>query len=555
MNKIFKWVAVFVFCSSLCVGLLVKAEVKTPAPRIVNIINFIRNVEPRDSAITEDVLYQTVAEQVQILKAHQLRGTFLLQYDALINPRYQQLLTKDVYPGTEIGGWWEITEPHVKAAGLKWRGRFPWDWHANVGFATGYTPAEREKLVDVYMAKFKEIFGKYPTSIGSWFIDAHTLAYMADKYHIVASCNCKDQVGTDGYTMWGGYWNQAYYPSRKNAYMPAQTEQGQIPVPVFRMLGSDPIYQYDSGLGGSMQSVVSLEPVYKEGGGSQKWVEWLFKSLFDEPCLAFGYTQVGQENSFTWNAMKQGFEIQIPLLDKLLKEKKIQVATLSEAGTWFKMQFPVTPATAVTTLTDFRNSGKKTVWYNSRYYRANLLWDGSSFRFRDIHLFDEGYLSDYLYRAGTSTQCVYTTLPFVDGCLWSSAKQLAGLRLKYKDASGKMVEAKGGTPTVIEQGKNLLVRWPLTNKAKLSITFMEDRMLVACPGAANWQLELTTLPEAKLPFTSITAQKAEAMQKSFSYQIVCTRGRFVDTRSQGQGNVLRIEPTNGQVVLSFKQSK
>ncbi len=555
MNKIFKWVAVSVFCSSLCVGLLVKAEVKAPAPRIVNIINFIRNVEPRDSAITEDVLYQTVAEQVQILKAHQLRSTFLLQYDALINPRYQQLLTKDVYPGTEIGGWWEITEPHVKAAGLKWRGRFPWDWHANVGFATGYTPAEREKLVDVYMAKFKEIFGKYPTAIGSWFIDAHTLAYMADKYHIIASCNCKDQVGTDGYTMWGGYWNQAYYPSRKNAYMPAQTEQGQIPVPIFRMLGSDPIYQYDSGLGGSRQSVVSLEPVYKEGGGSQKWVEWLFKSLFEEPCLAFGYTQVGQENSFTWNAMKQGFEIQIPLLDKLQKEKKIQVATLSEAGNWFKMQFPVTPATSVTTLTDFRNSGKKTVWYNSRYYRANLFWDGASFRFRDIHLFDEGYLSDYLNKAGTSTQCVYTTLPFVDGCLWSSDKQLAGLRLKYKDASGKMVEAKGGTPTVTEQGKNLFVRWPLTNKAKLSITFMEDRMLVACPGVANWQLELTTLPEAKLPFTSVTVQKVEAVQKSFSYHVACTCGRFVDTRSQGHGNVLCIEPANGQVILSFKQSK
>lgn len=26
--------------------------------------------------------------------------------------------------------------------------------------------------------------------------------------------------------------------------MPAQTREGQIPVPVFRMLGSDPIYQY-----------------------------------------------------------------------------------------------------------------------------------------------------------------------------------------------------------------------------------------------------------------------------------------------------------------------
>lgn len=50
--------------------------------------------------------------------------------------------------------------------------------------------------------------------------------------------------GDGGYTIWGGYWNQAIIPSRVNAYMPAQTEEGQIPVPIFRMLGSDPIYQY-----------------------------------------------------------------------------------------------------------------------------------------------------------------------------------------------------------------------------------------------------------------------------------------------------------------------
>lgn len=107
----------------------------------------------------------------------------------------------------------------------------PWDWHADVGFATGYTPEERRKLVDVYMEKFKEVFGKYPTAIGSWFIDAYTLGYMYDKYGIVASCNCKDQIGTDGYTLWGGYWNQAYYPSRVNAYMPAQTREDRSPSP------------------------------------------------------------------------------------------------------------------------------------------------------------------------------------------------------------------------------------------------------------------------------------------------------------------------------------
>lgn len=137
-----------------------------------------------------------------------------------------------------MGGWWEITQPHVEAAGMEWRGAYPWDWHANVGFSSGYEPQEREKLVDTYMAKFKEVFGRYPASVGSWFIDARTPQYMADRYGIVASCNCRDQVGTDGYTLWGGYWNQGYYPSKLNAYMPAQTRDGQIGVPVFRMLGA-----------------------------------------------------------------------------------------------------------------------------------------------------------------------------------------------------------------------------------------------------------------------------------------------------------------------------
>jgi len=63
-------------------------------PKIVNIVNFIRLLEPRDSTITKDVLYQTVVKQVEIMKKYQLRGTFLLQYDALLEPKYQQLLKK-----------------------------------------------------------------------------------------------------------------------------------------------------------------------------------------------------------------------------------------------------------------------------------------------------------------------------------------------------------------------------------------------------------------------------------------------------------------------------
>jgi hypothetical protein len=256
-----------------------KEKAASENPKIVNIVNFIRLLEPRDPKITQDVLYQTVVKQIELMQQYKLGGTFLLQYDALMDPRYQALLKTLPKDSFEIGAWWEIPQPLVEKAGLKWRGRFPWDWHADVGFSTGYTPAERELLADVYMKDFKEVFGYYPKSVASWFIDAHTLNYMYEKYGIVASANCKDQLGTDGYTLWGGYYNQAYYPSKINAYMPAQNAVNQIPVPIFRMLGTDPIRQYDNGLGNKRQGVVTLEPVYPEAGGNETWINWYFKEL------------------------------------------------------------------------------------------------------------------------------------------------------------------------------------------------------------------------------------------------------------------------------------
>ena len=63
-----------------------------PAARIVNIVNFIRDIEPRDSTITKDVLYQTVVQQIKLMQRYHLGGTFLLQYDALMDNRYEKLL-------------------------------------------------------------------------------------------------------------------------------------------------------------------------------------------------------------------------------------------------------------------------------------------------------------------------------------------------------------------------------------------------------------------------------------------------------------------------------
>lgn len=552
----FIFTAILIFSLFSISNLPAQTALEKAKPKIVNIINFIRLLEPRDAAITEDVLFQTVVKQVEIMRKYKLPGTFLLQYDALMDSRYKQLLKNLPADSFEIGGWWEIPQPMVEKAGWKWRGRYPWDWHADVGFSTGYTPAEREKLVDIYMDDFKNIYGNYPKSVASWFIDAHTLNYMYEKYKIVASANCKDQVGTDGYTLWGGYWNQAYYPSKINSYMPAQTEANQTPVPVFRMLGSDPVRQYDDkGSGSNGQGVVTLEPVYKYGGGDSAWVHWYFKEFIEGQSMEYAYVQAGQENSFTWDAMKKGFEIQMPLIAKLRDEGKLKVETLAASGEWFRKNYTLTPATSVTVNKDIDGSDKKTVWFNSRFYRFNLLWENNTLRFRDIHLFNENFPSIYTEGVTTTNECAFFTLPFVDGFRWSSPDKAAALRFKAV-VDGKEILIEGGNPVIKDNvaGK-LCIEWPVKSfKATFMMEVNEKECTIKLNAAnkADWFLELSASESAKLPFTKISPNIITCEFEKMNYQVKTEKGSF---SKSPKGGTIRIQPDKNVLIMDFSGNK
>ena len=554
ITTIFMISGIFLLCSFIWKDKTsINAEKDKTKPKIVNIVNFIRLLEPRDAKITEEVLYETVLKQVEMMKKYNLKGTFLLQYDALLDPRYQKLLKSLPHDSFEIGAWWEIPQPLVEKAGLKWRGRYPWDWRANIGFSTGYTPTEREKLADVYMIDFKQIFGYYPKSVASWFIDAHTLNYLYQKYKIVASANCKDQYGTDGYTLWGGYWNQAYYPSKINSYMPAQNEKNQIPVPIFRLLGSDPVRQYDLGLGSDRQGVVTLEPVYKDAGGDSTWVNWFFKEFIECESMEYAYAQAGQENSFTWDAMSRGFEIQMPLIARLRDEKKVKVETLVESGQWFRDHYKITPATSVTVNKDINGSDRKTVWFNSRFFRVNLLWENATLRFRDIHLFDEKLQSPYFAKKATSNECSFFTLPFVDGYIWSTPRRTAGLRFKTI-INGKESLLEGGDPVITNPSQgNLHIIWPLKSVDATLIIDIDERqvkMKVEGKKTINWFLDMTTADNMKLPFKEISSKRIDCEFDVMKYAITATKGSFSEP---GDGVVFRMKPEKNTLILRFTE--
>jgi len=520
-------------------------KIEKQHPKIVNIINFVRLLEPRGVSLTKDVLYQTTVNQLKMMKENKLGGTFLLQYDALMDLRYQKLL-KDLPKEYEVGAWFEIPQPLVENAGLKWHGRYPWDWRANVGFLIAYTIEEREKLIDVYMEDFKNIFGAYPKSVGCWFIDAHSLEYMYKKYGVIASCFCRDQMGVDGYTLWGGYWNQGYYPSKVNSYMPAQNSINQIPVPIFRMLGSDPL---------RMTNPTGMEPAIENDGGSDSsYVDWYFNEFVNGASMDFAYVQIGQENSFGWKRLGKGFAHQIKLITKLKDEGKIQVENLSETGLWFKKKYKTTPATSVTVLNGVSGDNRKTVWFDSRFYRANILWENGTLKFRDIHLFDEKLKCQYLTEVNTSTAAKFFTLPLIDCLSFGNDKNSSkGLQLKAI-VNGKEIFLEGETPIVDDSKKGKLhISWPLKNVAGNFVVDLDERgikMKLQGNSFTNWFFDFTTSEDTKPMITKLLSKKVECKFKEVDYHMDIIKGSVSVPRKE---IVYRLTPEKSLISLDFSK--
>lgn len=440
----------------------------TNQPRVLNLYCFCRDQDFR-IANSQQVLFNATTQEVALIEQAHLPATFALQYDALMDTNYQNFFKQQTATNIEIAGWFEIPQELVQAAGLTWNGSEEWDPTADVDFSCGYTPSQRTNLVDAYMAGFKSVFGYYPKTIGSWYIDEISLAYMASKYGVVASCNCKDQFGTDTYTLWGGYWNQAYYPSRLDSYMPAQTQAGQINMPVFRMLGSDPIYQY----GGS---VITLEPVYSQAGGSADWVAWFMNNLINEPSLAFAYAQAGQENDFGWDSIGPGLTRQVALFAAQANAGEIQVMTLAQAGQWFRNHYSLTPPTSVVALDDWQNQGHKSVWYDSRYYRLNVLWGNGTFYIRDCHCFDENVVSSTYSNVLSTAYFNYETLPVMDSENWSgNGTNSVGMWPVLLSSGGFLTPQ--GQPVVKELNPTeLSIQQPLAGGGTFSIVCCESNV-------------------------------------------------------------------------------
>ncbi len=400
--------------------------------RIMNIVNFVRGSEPR----WEMDLLTPIAKQIEINNKYNIPYTFLLQYDAMLRDDIKQLFLSQRNDNMEIGVWFENCRALIEKIGLKWNGRegYDWDWYVNPGFLEAYFPSQRERIIDEVFRLYKEIFGEFPCVVGSWLMDSYSMAYMNKKYNIKAFCCCREQWAVDAYSLWGGYYSGGYYPSKYNMLCPAQTEENQINAPLFRMLGIDPIYGYDENKYSPTTENMCCYTMEPGGafGQSSEIMDWYFKEYYTNPYISYAHATTGQEKSFGWEIFGEGYIMQIEKLVNLRQQGIISIEKLGDTGEAYKRTFETTPPSVLMALSDWSINNLKSIWYSSKYYRANLLLKDGELFFRDITKFDELYKERYLEEACETWDARYDNLPILDSLLWSKEGEECRLALDKK---------------------------------------------------------------------------------------------------------------------------
>ncbi len=506
---------------------------------IVNIYNFIRMSHVEPSVFIPDD-FETVRNQITLVRQYGLPATYALKYDALLDSRYQELIRTYTAETDEISAWWEISEPLCRKAGVPFRGvqSEEFDERVNSAYSIGYAPEERRRLVDAYMADFREIYGFYPRTIGSWVLDTVTISYAAEKYGILGSAICRDQMGTDGFTLWGGFPNGIYYPSRKNENIPANTAEGQLNVPMFRLLGPDPIYNFEQDVRPGLFGVYTLEPSWLIGR-DPRWISYFFNCLTEEDTLGTGYAHVGQENNFLWENIKPGMEPQLKKLESLLAEGKIRVETMADSAAWFSGNHKLTPPMTFQASGDWDASRNLSAqWYACSNYRAGFLGEEGHLRIRDFFLYRQDYPSRYLDAPMHCAKSNFDALPVLFPQIWiDQFGQRPFIRL---------LDEKGAEPTGLIRYRTLdeitaqaSLEEPETGQPSACFTLYPDRMVLA----GNYRLRFDYLPVLQ----ALDGKRVLLKHEGFSYGFEVETGTLSSHGTDG----LEICPENGSICLKL----
>lgn len=260
-----------------------------------------------------------------------------------------------------------------------------------------FSMEDKKRIVDDVFGKFHDIFGFYPESTGSYYMDAELTNYIKEKYPSVkcAVATCWEEgpkayhtCNNSWYTLFdGGPW-APWIPSKQNTHAPAANEAEDSGIVAIPHLSRDLIACYDgngSNFGTHPQNVLR-GMIYD----SKTWEYPYLYNLIDQYRAQEKYN-----NGYAYNMMFVGpgwmnkmgrWEAPYELLYKsysdgckyygqLKKEGKLIDMTMSEFADYYRQKKSYTEPECALWRDILYGSDKQLFWYTDPYMRAGVNMD------------------------------------------------------------------------------------------------------------------------------------------------------------------------------------
>jgi len=255
-----------------------------------------------------------------------------------------------------------------------------------------FSMEDKRRIVDEVLGKFHEVFGFYPASTGSYYMDAELVNYIKEKYPMVkvAVATCWEEgpkaywnANNSWYTLFdGGPWNP-WIPSKRNIHCPASDETDDIGIVAIPHLSRDLMAVFDgpgSYYGTHPQNIL-------RGMVCEDHEMPYFKNLVDQYRSMVKYNQgyaynmmfVGpgwMSKNGRWEAdydtLLKSYQDGMAYYGQLKKEGKARDVTMSEFADIFRQDRPYTRPECTFWRDILYGSKRQQFWYADPWMRFCL---------------------------------------------------------------------------------------------------------------------------------------------------------------------------------------
>lgn len=380
-------------------------------PHFVSFTNPVRGIEGGESA--DQTPLDLPQYQYQLARENKFPVDWLLRFDAVNNATisgyFRTIVATD--SSQTVGAFLEVTPKLTTAANVNYtEGEYM--SQANRIFLSGYSQADRLKLIDAYMKLFYDTFGYYPKVVGAWHLDAYSLEYLSRHYSVVSAVICDEQYNTDRYRLWGGYLGSPYFPSKYNFLVPAAGRDDRVNLVLTKWAQRDPFNFYGTRDESNYSTQVND---YSFMGFSTNYFSGLLGIYSGGDFNEFTQTNIGLENDYSLSQYKKEIKNSYQALRANQGKYDLRFVSSEDFAQWMQTRYAFTNPAFFYKTNDITDRKSGTVyWYQNPFYRIGIKSDGGKTRIVDFRIYNNREGEEYYLTKNISRTLYSEVFALVD---------------------------------------------------------------------------------------------------------------------------------------------